>query len=321
MNIEVKKDLQRYTVFLLYWAAVILIAILLSSSGSGGGMSSGSGGGNEGGKGTGTGEGTGSGTYIQSAEGADDKASTEKKEATEGASGKADKVSAKPAPEKAQNSTDALMVHRKEDISDDIATIHLPGQAANNSSSGGTGKGFFGIRVSGNDRIIFLLDTSGSMASGTADGSARRIDLVKNEMKNALTAGRKDANDNDGRGVFRIVIFNSSYSFFPEQGRLTFASMQDVSSAVRFVKQLSAGGGTSMMMAWNAIISVIDRDKINLVFFLSDGESSDCTDDQLLKRLRQTVPDLRIHTISMGRSSDLLKKVAKQHKGVYREVY
>ena len=39
MNIEVKKDLQRYTVFLLYWAAVILIAILLSASGSGGGMS------------------------------------------------------------------------------------------------------------------------------------------------------------------------------------------------------------------------------------------------------------------------------------------
>ena len=34
MNIEVKKDLQRYTVFLLYWAAVILIAILLSASGS-----------------------------------------------------------------------------------------------------------------------------------------------------------------------------------------------------------------------------------------------------------------------------------------------
>ena len=38
MNIEVKKDLQRYTVFLLYWAAVILIAILLSAPGSGGGM-------------------------------------------------------------------------------------------------------------------------------------------------------------------------------------------------------------------------------------------------------------------------------------------
>ena len=50
MNIEVKKDLQRYTAFLLYWAAVILIAILLSASGSGGGMSSGSGGGNEAGK-------------------------------------------------------------------------------------------------------------------------------------------------------------------------------------------------------------------------------------------------------------------------------
>ena len=323
MNIETKTILRRFAVFLLFWTVVLLLGFFFSGGGAGG-----SGGGNGSGsaaEGSGTGRGSGTENSGTGRDGGTQEKRTkdDNNAAVSGAWGNSENPDGEKVKQIKPEELIApgLMVHRKEDLSEDTATIHLPQHAAGDSTSGGTQAGFFGIRIKGSDRILFLLDTSGSMSSTTADGSARRIDLMKREMNNALAAGHNDAAKNFGRGVFRIVNFDSSTTAFPLNRRCSFASSKDISEANHFVRSLHPDGGTNMLGAWNCIIPMIRRDRITTVCFLSDGDPSDCTPEQLLALLRQSVPDLRIHTVVMGKSSDLLKQVAKQHRGICREVF
>lgn len=322
MNIDTEKFLKRFALFLLFWGVIVLVGLLFPPGG---------GGGNGGGAGTGSaaeGSGTGQGEDTRR-DGAGKGGGTLKEKQpqdndadTSGAWGISENPdAAKDKPEKAEPPQSALMVHSKDNLKEDVATIHLPRQTATDSTTGGTSAGFFGIPVKGSDRIIFLLDTSGSMSSTTREGSGTRLDLLKREMQNGLTAGNKDAKKNNGRGVFRIVSFNSNYLPHPKQGRHSFSAAGDIASAKQFISQLRPDGGTNMLGAWKFIIPMIRREKITTVCFLTDGDSGDCTPDQLLDELKKSVPQLRIHTITMGQSSDLLKKIAKQHNGIYREVF
>ena len=149
------------------------------------------------------------------------------------------------------------------------------------------------------------------------------MQLVQREIKITLQSKYPDAKRKNSSDRFRIVCFESSCTFNPvaNSSGYKFSSTHDVAGAIDFVNKLSPGGGTDMMCAWNAIIPIIKRDEIRTVYFLSDGEPSDCSPEDLLRCLKKSVPKLKINTISMGQTSQLLKDIASQHKGMYREVY
>ena len=204
--------------------------------------------------------------------------------------------------------------------SEDVATIYRAGKSSDSSTPAGTSAGFFGVKITGSS--LFLLDVSGSMDSSSKEGNTR-LDLVKREMEKTLKSMFKDAEKNNSRDRFRIVCFSDGCTFFPEQGRgsYRFSSSKQIVDSINFVKQLSAFGGTCMKRAWELIIPILKEDKIKSVYFLSDGAPTDCTTPVLLTYLKAAVPDLTIHTISMGESSELLRQIAEQHGGQYKEVY
>ena len=195
------------------------------------------------------------------------------------------------------------------------------GETTESGSGGGGGGGFFGVQVKSGDRIIFLLDVSGSMTITDSGCQLSRHQLMRNEMIKCLDAGYKDAIQENGDGVYLIVCFSNDCIFFPASQRIVnFSSKSQLQQARDFVRKFQIGGGTDMLAAWQKIVPLIKRHEIRTVCFLSDGDPTDCSPEGLLKFLKHSVPRLRIHTFSMGKDSELLKDTAKQHKGTYRKI-
>ena len=326
MNTENKKTFRRCFIFLLFWIVITLLGLLLVCEGGNGsaGFGPGSGAGDHG---TGPGRGRGDSGTETGKGGAGDNPN-----AAATASGHANSPSdatvptAKPPDKQPVKRTDRpdapIRIVSEDNASKDIATIYIPkkGDPAGGSASGAA-TGFFGMKASGS--VIFLLDVSGSMGSSTGDGNMSRLDLVKKEMAQTLKSRLADAKKNRSGDSFRIVCFSNGCSSYPETGERSFKfdSSSNVIQALNHVKGLSPCGGTSMKHAWNTIIPMIKRDKIRSVYFLSDGDPTDCQAQELLGLLKKSIPGIRINTISMGGSSELLKDIAKQHDGQYREVF
>ncbi|MBQ7694343.1 MAG: VWA domain-containing protein [Lentisphaeria bacterium] len=348
MNTEKKKVFARFAIYVLFWSLIVLIACLFMPPGSGGG----SGGGSGTGAGTGVGSGKGSGSGSGSGSGKGDRrgAGTRNDAAAQtpaaGKSGQKDAQGAAkaPAPRKPQASPQGVpgkdqgqKAPRRSPIridqrnnSDALpnaallppGTTAAAGRSDDESGSGsGGGGGFFGVRVKGADRIIFLLDVSGSMFARDPGCRKSRHELMRDEMVKCLKEGYADAFRENGDGVFLIVCFSSGCVFYPVSTNVVhFSSQTQVQNAITFVRNFRLGGGTDMLQAWQKIMPLIDRSEIRTVCFLSDGEPTDCSEADLLNYLKQTKPGLKIHTFSMGKDSGLLQNVAKQHGGIYRKI-
>ena len=167
--------------------------------------------------------------------------------------------------------------------------------------------------------VSFLYAYTGQFGKSPDEVSVWLFD----NLNDTTCEGFQDARKRKSSDRFRIVCFSSGCTFFPDEksSGYKFSDVQQVGAAIDYVKGLSPCGGTCMKHAWDAITPFISQEEIKSVYFLSDGDPTDCTADSLLTQLKATVPKLTIHTISMGQSSELLRRVAKQHKGQYREVF
>lgn len=342
MYTEKQKNCWRYFTYCLFWIIIVCIGFCLIFSargGSGGGSGTGSSAihGDGPGKGKGdSGDSTGKKGIGNQADGAENAPAGNKPPGAPAAAKPPEKAQPKqPAQARSAVKSPApqqkapLSIVDKNSASEDTATIFLPEKKAVASSTEGGGSGsssgakagFFGIQIDGS--AIFLLDTSGSMSTFTKDGNMSRLELVKKEFFNMLDGKFKDSLRRRSRDHFRVVCFSSSHKITPREDKpgYRFSNVQEVASAIDFVKKLSPGGGTSMLHAWRVIIPIIRREEINSVYFLSDGEPNDCSGEELLRFLKQNAHGLKINTISMGQQSRLLKQIAAQHKGIYREVY
>lgn len=332
MFTEKQKTCLRYAIYISFWIVIVCLGFLIPVGNGGAGGGSGTGSSEQAGDGPGKGKGDTGDGIGSNKDGAGDQAdgtanapqSKEPPGAVAGTPAKKQEVK-KPQPQaaaqvKPQNDA-PLRVLSKEEASEDTATIFLPTKNVGGGSASGTKAGFFGLRIDGS--VILLLDTSGSMASTNKDGQMSRLDLVKKEIAQLLKTKFNEARSKKMRDHFRVVSFNSQCMFIPEANRrgYKFSDVREVADAIDYVNRLSPGGGTSMFLAWKSIIPIIAREEISAVYFLSDGEPNDCSGTDLLRYLKTSVPNLKIHTISMGASSRLLKAISAQHKGLYREVY
>lgn len=348
MNIETKKTIGRYCTYILFWVFIFGLGFYLglnpspAGAGSGGNGPGGNNGSADHGTGTGNadhGTGSGSGSGDQgSGKGSDTKGPGSGKMSVvwkpeESSAGppvktavksKTAAVPKKTVPKQKTGKKTPIRVFDPNDAAGDVASIYVDQKPTGGGSGGGggTAAGFFGVKFSGSDRVIFLLDVSGSMQTFTKDGSMSRLDLVKKEMVKSLEGGYRDAKRNGSKGIFKVVCFSFDYIYFPNQRKnLSFASNSDIRQAKQFIRQLTPNGGTFMLKVWHGLKDIIRNNEIGIVYFLSDGEPGDCNPPQLLEFLKGNFKRLKIHTISMGTASDLMRSIAKQHKGIYREVY
>ncbi len=153
--------------------------------------------------------------------------------------------------------------------------------------------------------LIFLIDTSGSQ-------SGQPLDASKTFMSVALDALRP----ND---YFRIVEFESNIRSFANDAMP--ASSTNVKAGKRFVRNLTANGGTNIDAAIRASFATRRvAGTLPIVVFLSDGLVGNEAD--VIQRIRKHIGEARIYSFGVGTSVNryLMDGVAKHGRGYARYI-
>jgi len=200
-------------------------------------------------------------------------------------------------------------------------------------SAPGKGVTFYGITTF-SDRILFVLDVSGSMldparaegATGAGGADGRKIDLARKELNAALAML-------DEKKTFDCIFFG--HRVVRLLGQMTPGAVATVERARRFAGELEPTGGTNIhdaletaFRAAGAGAGANTTGPTNLVadtiFFMTDGTP---TAGKLLDpdRILATVAEwnrtarLTIHTVAVGDECDakFLEKLARENGGQF----
>ena len=168
---------------------------------------------------------------------------------------------------------------------------------------------FYGLDVA-SDRIAFVLDTSGSM--NETQGSGTRMDAAKEQLRASLEKYPEGA-------WFNLVFFSTDVTPWKE----SMVRMDDFmrSAAYDYVTRRGPGGATAIYDALQQVFA--DRD-VDTIFLLTDGEPQGGTvNDPLAIReavqLWNLTRKVEIHCVSIGGTSKLLRWLANDSGGKYRE--
>lgn len=184
----------------------------------------------------------------------------------------------------------------KEKASLDVVDKHAP-KAAPSTSAGG----FCGIPVQGN-RVLFILDLSGSMAFKMPDGSSTRLDYAQRQLEQAM----KSISENSS---FNMVTFNGNPKAKQWSKEMVPATEKNREKFLKFVYGLRGDGGTNLWSGFEQglkVRSLVHGDhyesNVDEVFILSDGAPSvgDIIDPiEILRLVREANrwAGMRINTI------------------------
>ena len=155
-------------------------------------------------------------------------------------------------------------------------------------------------------RIIFVLDTSGSMAG-------EKLDQAKGALEYCL-------NNLNAEDRFNIVDYNSVISSFRDLP--VEASPENVGAAIEYVRTLQAGGATDINGALlRALELMVDDELTNMIIFLTDGKPTIAPKDNetILKNIRDAnLYGARIFVFGVGYgvNTHLLDRLAEENHGV-----
>lgn len=182
-------------------------------------------------------------------------------------------------------------------------------------------KGFYGVEVRRTSKVLFIVDCSGSMGSGSSEIPGKtRMDVLKMELEKAVFAGNASRSSTGG---FSIVKFSNGAEAFPpkKKGLCKYNDAKRMKEAKEFIDNLYPGGGTNMKTGWNEAIEIIKKQGIDTVYFLTDGEPGDGFDPLWLQ---ETIKKgkirgrLTVNCIAIGGNGQgLMKKVADDNKGSF----
>jgi len=212
--------------------------------------------------------------------------------------------------------------------------------AVDDGEAEGAGLTFFGIRTE-SERVLFVLDVSGSMAFSTdprVDGrnprdpsnyprgdEIDRMSVARADLTKALT-GLEDG------GLFNLVLYASDVWTWQDE----LVEMEDEVRAevVEFIRSLEPGGGTNIYGALWVAFGLIGVESaaegewteptVDTIYFLSDGQASvglTTKTDEILAFVqdRNRTAGVVIHTIGLGGGHDavLLRRLAEENGGLY----
>ena len=150
-----------------------------------------------------------------------------------------------------------------------------------------------------NRELILILDKSGSMAGDP-------IRAAKRAVLSALDG--LDTNDH-----FNIIAFdNNATSLF---STALIADATNIAKATRFIRKLSADGGTEMHEALNFALKSEDPDRLRQLVFVTDGSVG--YEDELLKIINRNISNNRLFTVGIGSAPNrfFLEKAAEVGRG------
>ena len=150
--------------------------------------------------------------------------------------------------------------------------------------------------------VIYIIDTSGSM-EGTS--------IVQAREALQLAVERLGASD-----TFNVIEFNSYAKALFEDARP--ASRNNIATAVNWVKQLRAQGGTEMALALNLALNGKENPShVRQVIFLTDGAVGN--EEQLFKLIADKLGDSRLFTVGIGAApnSHFMTKAAQTGRGTF----
>ncbi len=164
---------------------------------------------------------------------------------------------------------------------------------------------FYGISID-SDRLCFVLDVSGSMEGD-------RLTLLREEMTRTL-----ERFDDGGR--FNVILFSDQVRKW--KGKLVEMDERSRASARRTIRGMRAGGGTAL---FDGLEEGLEDVEVDTIILLSDGMPSVGRiqgTEQILDEInrRNALRRVVIHTVSVGGSSGLLRRLAEASGGAYREV-
>jgi len=178
---------------------------------------------------------------------------------------------------------------------------------------------FYGVHIESN-YVSFVLDTSGSMAdeaSGrftTAEQRGNtRLAVAKDELSRALRQLLDGVH-------FNVITFASEVTSFESQ--LVELNDRSRKRATKEIDSWTAAGGTAIYDALRVALS--DR-RTRVIYLMTDG---DPTTGQVIDpiEIRERIGEIadrrgvKIHGISIGKASRLLRWLAEDTGGVYTEI-
>lgn len=166
---------------------------------------------------------------------------------------------------------------------------------------------YYGLTISA-QRVLFVLDTSGSMEGA-------RLEAAKRELTQAINALPEQTS-------FSIVVFNSVLAVWQQQLVEANAAMKE--SATRFVNAQPPRGGTGTLGALTASL-VFD---VEALYLLTDGMPNDSKPIDILTRVAELNRGRRLslYTIGVGVGpaggpfDQFLSTLAKNNWGLYVRV-
>jgi len=162
--------------------------------------------------------------------------------------------------------------------------IRLPDSVGSVSS-------FYGMSIL-TDRVLFLVDASGSMNAGRP----RRIEIARKELGQALEKLSKKA-------IFNVVGFGGSPVWWSDRERP--ATPKALEQAKKFAAGLSVGGETNL---YDTLVSALERNReADTIFLLGDGCPSAgkvVEHDEILVRIRwmNRMRKVRINCVALVRA-------------------
>lgn len=176
---------------------------------------------------------------------------------------------------------------------------------------GRTASSFYGLEVV-SDRVCFVLDTSGSMR-GAVSGGRTRMDVAREELARVLE-GYPDGD------LFNVIFFSTDVMAW--QDRLVAMDSKTRPAALGYVRRQNAEGYTAV---YDALARAFEDERIDTIYLLTDGAPyrgsiDDPGEIRAAVRRWNSARHVRVHTVSIGTESGLLRDLARDTGGEYRSV-
>jgi len=170
---------------------------------------------------------------------------------------------------------------------------------------------FYGLRVS-SERVCFVVDLSGSMNAKTKSGKTR-LGALKTQLDRVVEAYPSGQ-------LFNMIFFgNRAEKWRPE---LTLMNDELRTEAREHVKGLTAPGATAI---YDGLVAAFEDPRVDTIYLLTDGGPSGGTIDdidEIIAEVRRwnSVRQVVIHSVAVGRDSRLLRTLAEECHGGYVRV-
>jgi hypothetical protein len=196
-------------------------------------------------------------------------------------------------------------------------TFEVPGEIPTLpvEEAGGSVGVFYGLPVD-SERVIFVIDQSGSMSATDVSSKAGREER-KNRLEVAVMETQAAVHNLSRRAMVNVILFHST--IHPWRKTLSPLNPKNRADLRKHLGRQNPTGGTNL---YDGLEQALEDPNVDTIMLLSDGVPGAgrfVSTGAILREVRRRNQTRRIaiHCVSLGRDSDLLKRLAAENGGRY----